>query len=145
MQRKTLSDYKNDTTERGLKEAKKKSVQEAEKPNKGLKDIKPKGNLRVKKGKSKAKTKALRDISKSELDTKKLDDDFDQFIKQLEEIDTRLPTKGFGKKNKKKKRTRRIQDHKKFLSSTTSEKKRFGSQKESRCNPSKNENFWNKN
>ena len=39
MQRKTLSDYKNDTTERGLKEAKKKSVQEAEKPNKGLKDI----------------------------------------------------------------------------------------------------------
>lgn len=101
--------------------------------------------MRVKKGKSKAKTKALRDISKSELDTKKLDDDFDQFIKQLEEIDTRLPTKGFGKKNKKKKRTRRIQDHKKFLSSTTSEKKRFGSQKESRCNPSKNENFWNKN
>ena len=120
MQRKTLSDYKNDTTERGLKESKKKSVQEAEKPNKGLKDIKPKGNLRVKKGKSKAKTRASRDISKSELDTKKLDDDFDQFIKQLEEIDTRLPTKGFGKKNKKKKRTRRIQDHKKFLSSTTS-------------------------
>lgn len=39
MQRKTLSDYKNDTTERGLKESKKKSVQEAEKPNKGLKDI----------------------------------------------------------------------------------------------------------
>ena len=97
--------------------------------------------MRVKKAKSKAKTTASKDISKSELDTKKLDDDFDQFIKQLEEIDTRLPTKGFGKKNKKKKGTRRTQDHKKFLSSNTLEKKRVGPQKESRRNPSKNENF----
>ena len=97
--------------------------------------------MRVKKGKSKAKTKASRDISKSELDTKKLDDDFDQFIKQLEEIDTRLPTKGFGKKNKKKKRTRRIQDHKKFLSSTTSEKNALGHKKKADAIPAKTKIF----
>jgi hypothetical protein len=119
----TRSDYKNDMTERGLEEAKQKSVLEAEEPNKGFGDIKPKGNLRAKKAKSNLKTKAAKDISKSELDTKKLDDDFDKFIKQLEEIDTRLPTKDFRKKNKAKKSTRRTQDHKKFLSSNTSEKK----------------------
>ena len=119
-------------TERGLEEAKQKSVLEAEEPNKGFGDIKPKGNLRAKKAKSNLKTKAAKDISKSELDTKKLDDDFDKFIKQLEEIDTRLPTKDFRKKNKVKKSTRRTQDHKKFLSSNTSEKKRVGAQKESR-------------
>lgn len=128
----TRSDYKNDMTERGLEEAKQKSVLEAEEPNKGFGDIKPKGNLRAKKAKSNLKTKAAKDISKSELDTKKLDDDFDKFIKQLEEIDTRLPTKDFRKKNKVKKSTRRTQDHKKFLSSNTSEKKRVGAQKESR-------------
>ena len=123
MQSNTRPDYKKNTTERGLE------------------DIKPNGNLRAKKAKTNLKTKASNDISKSEPDTKKLDDDFDKFIKQLEEIDTRLPAKGFRKKNKKKKGTRRTQDHKKFLSSNTSEKKRLGSQKESRCNPSKNENF----
>ena len=83
----------------------KRSFLEAEEPNKGLEDIKPKGNLRAKKAKSNLKTKASKDISKSELDTKKLDDDFDNSIKQLEEIDTRLQ-----KENKKKresiKRTR---------------------------------------
>ena len=119
----TRSDYKNDMTERGLEEAKQKSVLEAEEPNKGFGDINPKGNLRAKKANSNLKTKASKDISKSELDTKKLDDDFDKFIKQLEEIDTRLPTKDFRKKNKAKKSTRRTQDHKKFLSSNTSEKK----------------------
>ena len=67
-------------TERGLEEAKQKSVLEAEEPNKGFGDIKPKGNLRAKKAKSNLKTKAAKDISKSELDTKKLDDDFDKFI-----------------------------------------------------------------
>ncbi|MEE3008217.1 MAG: DEAD/DEAH box helicase [Pseudomonadota bacterium] len=126
----TRSDYKNDMTERGLEEAKQKSVLEAEEPNKGFGDIKPKGNLRAKKAKSNLKTKALKDISKSELDTKKLDDDFDKFIKQLEEIDTRLPTKDFRKKNKAKKSARRTQDHKKFLSSNTSEKKtRWGTKR----------------
>lgn len=126
----TRSDYKNDMTERGLEEAKQKSVLEAEEPNKGFGDINPKGNLRAKKAKSNLKTKASKDISKSELDTKKLDDDFDKFIKQLEEIDTRLPTKDFRKKNKAKKSTRRTQDHKKFLSSNTSEKKtRWGTKR----------------
>ncbi|MEC8751765.1 MAG: hypothetical protein VXX56_06365, partial [Pseudomonadota bacterium] len=71
-----------------------------------------------------------KNISKSELDTKKLDDDFDKFIKQLEEIDTRLPTKDFRKKNKAKKSIRRTQDQKKFLSSNTSEKKtRWGTKR----------------
>ena len=126
----TRSDYKNDTTERGLEEARQKSVLEAEEPNKGFGDINPKGNLRAKKAKSNLKTKASKDISKSELDTKKLDDDFDKFIKQLEEIDTRLPTKDFRKKNKAKKSTKRTQDHKKFLSSNTSEKKtRWGTKR----------------
>jgi hypothetical protein len=36
-------------TERGLEEAKQKSVLDAEEPNKGFGDIKPKGNLRAKK------------------------------------------------------------------------------------------------
>ena len=107
MQSNTRSDYKNDTIERGLEEAKQKSALEAEKPNKGLEDIKPKGKLRAKKAKGNLKTKASNDILKSERDTKKLDDDFDKFIKQLEEIDTRLPTKDFRKKNKVKKSTRR--------------------------------------
>ena len=123
MQSNTRSDYKNDTIERGLEEAKQKSALEAEKPNKGLEDIKPKGKLRAKKAKGNLKTKASNDISKSERDTKKLDDDFDKFIKQLEEIDTRLPTKDFRKKNKEKKSIRRTRDHKKSLSSNTSEKK----------------------
>ena len=86
--------------------------------------------MRAKKAKSNLKTKASKDISKSELDTKKLDDDFDKFIKQLEEIDTRLPTKDFRKKNKAKKSTKRKQDHKKSLSSNTSEKKtRWGTKR----------------
>ncbi len=132
MQSNTRSDYKNDTTDHGLEEAKRKSVLEAEEPNKGFRDINPKGNLRAKKAESNPKTKASKDISKSDLDTKKLDYDFDKFIKQLEEIDTRLPTKDFRKKNRAKKSTRRTQDHKKFLSSNTSEKKCVGAQKESR-------------
>ena len=130
MQSNTRSDYKNDTTERGFEEAKQKSVLEAEEPNKGFGDINPKGNLRAKKAESNPKTKASKDISKSDLDTKKLDYDFDKFIKQLEEIDTRLPTKDFRKKNRAKKSTRRTQDHKKFLSSNTSEKKmRWGAKR----------------
>ena len=130
MQSNTRSDYKNDTTDHGLEEAKRKSVLEAEEPNKGFRDINPKGNLRAKKAESNPKTKASKDISKSDLDTKKLDYDFDKFIKQLEEIDTRLPTKDFRKKNRAKKSTRRTQDHKKFLSSNTSEKKmRWGAKK----------------
>jgi len=130
MQSNTRSDYKNDTTDHGLEEAKRKSVLEAEEPNKGFRDINPKGNLRAKKAESNPKTKASKDISKSDLDTKKLDYDFDKFIKQLEEIDTRLPTKDFRKKNRAKKSTRRTQDHKKFLSSNTSEKKmRWGAKR----------------
>ena len=101
--------------------------------------------MRAKKAKSNHKTKASKNISKSELDTKKIDDDFDKFIKQLEEIDTRLPTKDFRKKNKAKKSIRRTQDQKKFLSSNTSEKKRVGAQKESQRKPSKNENLRDKN
>ena len=58
---------KNEGLERGSEEAKQKSVLEAEEPNKGFGDIKPKGNLRAKKAKSNLKTKAVKDISKKNL------------------------------------------------------------------------------
>ena len=50
---------------------------------------------------------------KVDLDEKKLDEDFDKFIKQLDEIDTRPPSKGFKKKNKKIKSSKRTENHKK--------------------------------
>ena len=57
--------------------------------------------------------------SKIGLDDKKLDEDFDKFIKQLDEIDTRPPSKGFKKKNKKIKSSKRTEDHKKSPTPTS--------------------------
>ena len=57
-------------------------------------------------------TNAPKNTSKIDLNDKKLDEDFDKFIKQLDEIDTRPPSKGFKKKNKKIKSSKRTEDQK---------------------------------
>ena len=67
-----------------------------------VKKIEPDTNSKVDSGKPDFKTKVPKRPSKIDLNEKKLDEDFDNFIKQLDEIDTKPPSKNFKKKSKKK-------------------------------------------
>ena len=84
-----------------------------EKTKKDLKRLETKGNFKGEKAKVNLETSAPKNTLKVDLDDKKLEEDFDKFIKQLDEIDTRPPSKGFKKKNKKIKSSKRTENHKK--------------------------------
>jgi hypothetical protein len=107
------SDYKNDKIKADLGKAKITPVLKHEKPKKDIKRVEPKGSLKGDRSKVNLNTNDTTKTSKIGLDDKKLDEDFDKFIKQLDEIDTRPPSKGFKKKNKKIKSSKRTEDHKK--------------------------------
>lgn len=107
------SDYTNDKIKAGLGKAKITPVLKHEKPKKDIKRVEPKRSLKGDRSKVNLNTNDTTKTSKIGLDDKKLDEDFDKFIKQLDEIDTRPPSKGFKKKNKKIKSSKRTEDHKK--------------------------------
>ena len=124
-------DYKNDQPKGGVKNVDINPSLKHETLKKNLKKIKPHANSKNEADKPNLKNKASKGPSKIDLNEKKLDEDFDNFIKQLDEIDTKPPSKNFKKKSKKKIRlSKSTGDRKKLPSSdSVSPKKRRASRR----------------
>tara|TARA_B100001093_G_scaffold299700_1_gene285778 strand:- start:172 stop:1221 length:1050 start_codon:yes stop_codon:yes gene_type:complete len=106
------SDYKNNKIKDDVGNARITPFLKHEKPKKDIERVEPKGNLKGDRPKVNLNTNAPKNTSKIDLNDKKLDEDFDKFIRQLDEIDTRPPSKGFKKKNKRIKSSKRTEDQK---------------------------------
>ena len=113
-------DYKNDQPKGGVKnvDINPSLIHETQKKN--VKKIKPHDNSKNDSGNTDLKNKASKASLKIDLNEKKLDEDFDNFIKQLEEIDTKPPSKIFKKKSKKKIRLFKSTGNRKKLPSSDS-------------------------
>ena len=113
-------DYKNDQPKGGVENVEINPSLKHETLKKNVKKIKPHDNSKNDSGKTDLKNKASKASLKIDLNEKKLDEDFDNFIKQLDEIDTKPPSKIFKKKSKKKIRLFKSTGNRKKLPSSDS-------------------------
>ncbi len=113
-------DYKNDQPKDGVENVEINPSLKHETLKKNVKKIKPHDNSKNDSGKTDLKNKASKASLKIDLNEKKLDEDFDNFIKQLDEIDTKPPSKIFKKKSKKKIRLFKSTGNRKKLPSSDS-------------------------
>ena len=133
-------DYKNDQPKDGIENIEINPSLKNETVKKNVKKIEPHTNPTNDSGKSSLKNKVSKGPSKIDLNEKKLDEDFDNFIKQLDEIDTKPPSKNFKKKSKKKIRlSKSTRDRKKLPSSdsVTPKKRRASKRKPMPSQPTK--------
>ena len=118
--RNSRKDYKNDQPKGGIKNVEINPSLKHETLKKNVKKIKPHDNSKNDSSKTDLKNKVSKGPSKIDLNEKKLDEDFDNFIKQLDEIDTKPPSKNFKKKSKKKIRLSKSTGDRKKLPSSDS-------------------------
>ena len=129
--RNARKDYKNDHPKDGIKNIEITPSLKHGTVKNNVKKIEPDTNSKVDSGKPDFKNKAPKRPSKIDLNEKKLDEDFDNFIKQLDAIDTKPPSKNFKKKSKKKIRLSKSAGDRKKLPSpdSVSPKKRRASRR----------------